>query len=154
MKKNLVTLVLCSFAFGLGLGLNNVAFSDGATVKIGYVNVAKLLTASKTLKAAEDTRTKEAKDLKKWFDDASLEIQKKQTPQEKQALAKKYESQLEQKRKTIKDAYVKKVNEVDKQLDSVITQKSKELGYTVVLRKDSVLFGGTDITSQIVPLVK
>ena len=46
------------------------------------------------------------------------------------------------------------MNVVDKQLDTAITQKAKAMGYDLVLRKDSVLFGGVDITDQILPLVK
>lgn len=154
MKKNLVTLVLCAFAFGLGFGLNNTAFSDAQRLKIGYVNVSQLLTASKVLKAAEDQRTKDTKEMLKWYDTASADIQKQSSASGRQALIKKYEAQLTQKKKTIKDAYSKKVSEVDSQLDKAITQKAKSLGYDIVLRKDSVLFGGTDITSQIMPLVK
>ncbi len=154
MKKSLTTLALCAFAFGLGFGLNNMAFSDATTTKIGYINVSKLLENSKVLKAAEEQRTKDTKEMLKWYDTASADIQKQATPQGRQALIKKYESQLTTKKKTIKDAYSKKVSEVDSQLEKVITQKSKALGYTLVLRKDSVLFGGVDITNQIVPLVK
>ncbi len=154
MKKNLVTLVLCSFAFGLGFGLNNIAFSDVAAPKIAYINVGKLLTASKTLKAAEDQRTKDTTEMLKWYDNASADIQKQSTQEAKNALIKKYEAELTKKKKTIKDAYAKKVSDVDKQLDTTITQKAKELGYTIVLRKDAVLFGGDDITAKILPSVK
>ena len=54
MKKSLLTFVLCSFAFGLGFGLNNIAFSDVQAPKVAYVNVGKLLSASKVLKSAEE----------------------------------------------------------------------------------------------------
>ena len=57
-------------------------------------------------------------------------------------------------KKTIKDTYAKKVTQVDKQLDTVITAKAKELGYDLVFRKDSILVGGTDITGHVLPLVK
>lgn len=154
MKKTLLTLTLCSFAFGLGFGLNNVAFSDVATSKIAYVNVGKLLSASKTLAAAEAEREKQTNDMLKWYDKASADIQKQQTEAGKQSLINKYEAQLTQKKKAIKDNYAKKVNAIDKQLDTAISQKAKAMGYDLVLRKDSVLFGGVDITSQILPSVK
>lgn len=154
MKKNVVTLVLCAFAFGVGFGLNNVAFSSAAAPKIAYINVSKLLQTSKVLKAAEDQRTRDTKEMLKWYDNASAEIQKQTSASAKQNMVKKYEADLTKKKKAIKDAYSKKVVEVDKQLDTVISQKAKSLGYTLVLRKDSVLFGGDDITNQIVPLVK
>ncbi len=154
MKKALLTMGLCAFAFGLGMGVNNIAFSDAAMPKIACVNVGQLLAASKTLKAAEDAKAKSTKDMLKWYNTASADIQKQKTKESKAAAIKKYEAQLTQKKKAIKDAYAKKVNAVDKQLDSVITQKAKGLGYTIVFRKDAVLYGGTDITSQILPLVK
>ena len=94
MKKNLVTLVLCSFAFGLGFGLNNVAFSNAPALKIAYVNVPKLLAASKTLKAAEQTRVKQTQEMLKWYDTASADIQKQSTKAGKESLIRKYEDQL------------------------------------------------------------
>ena len=84
MKKSLLTLVLCSFAFGLGFGFNNIAFSNVAASKVAYVDVTKLLSASKALKSAEDARTKQTQEMLKWYDSASADIQKviffKQSP--------------------------------------------------------------------------
>lgn len=154
MKKALLTLGLCSFAFALGMGFNNFAFSDASVPKIACVNVGQLLAASKTLKVAEDAKVKSTKDMLAWYDTASADINKQTTKETRAAAVKKYEAQLTQKKKAIKDAYAKKVNEVDKQLDTVITQKAQALGYTIVFRKDAVLYGGTDITSQILPSVK
>ena len=154
MKKNLLTLALCAFAFGLGFGANNIAFSNVNPAKVAYVNVPKLLAASKALKAAQDAQMKQTKDMLKWYDTASADIQKQTTKAGKDALIKKYEAQLTQKKKTIKDAYAKKVNQVDTQLDTAITTKAKAMGYNLVFRKDALLFGGTDITAQILPLVK
>lgn len=154
MKKNLLTLALCAFAFGLGFGANNIAFSNINPAKVAYVNVPKLLAASKTLKAAQDAQMKQTKEMLTWYDKASADIQKQTTKAEKEALIKKYEAQLTQKKKTIKDAYAKKVNQVDTQLDTAITTKAKAMGYNLVFRKDALLFGGTDITNEILPLVK
>lgn len=154
MKKSLSTMLLCSFAFGLGFGINNIAFSDGTPIKVGYVNVPKLLAASKTIKAADETKARQTKEMLAWYDTASADIQKQQTPQGRQALIKKYEAQLTSKKEAIKNEYVKKVTQVDAQLDTAINQKAKAMGYTLVFRKDSLLFGGDDITGQILPLVK
>lgn len=153
MKKSMLTLLLCSFAFGLGFGMNNIAFS-GTASKVAYVNVPKVLAASKTLKSAQEAQLKQTKEMLKWYDTASADIQKQKTKEGRDTLIKKYEAQLTTKKQTIKDAYTKKVNQVDKQLEDVITSKANALGYDLVLRKESVLVGGTDITAQILPLVK
>ena len=68
MKKSLLTIALCSFAFGLGFGVNNIAFSDVQPTKVAYVNVGKLLTASKTIKAAETARAKQTKEMLAWYE--------------------------------------------------------------------------------------
>jgi len=157
MKKNLLTLALCFFAFGLGFSFNNLAFSDGVSggnIKIGYVNVGELLKASKALKAAEEQRAKATGDMLKWYDNASADIQKQTTDAARKNLVKKYEAQLTQKKTAIRDAYAKKAAEIDKQLTSAINQKASDMGYNIVLKKDAVLFGGDDITPQILPLVK
>ncbi|MBQ8476380.1 OmpH family outer membrane protein [bacterium] len=154
MKKCLLTPILCAFAFGLGVGFNNFALSDIDSSKVAYVNVNKLIAGSKTIKQAQTAREKQTSEMLKWYDSASAEIQKQQTKEARQALIKKYEAQLTQKKKTIKDAYAKEIKKADEQIDSVITQKAKEMGYTLVFRSDSLLFGGTDITSHVLPSVK
>ena len=156
MKKNLLLLACGLFAFGLGFSVNNIAFSDGdsATYKVAVVNVDKLLSSSKALKSAEEQRVKSTNEMLKWYDTASADIQKQTTEDGKKNLIKKYEAQLTQKKKSIREAYDKKAVEIDKQLTSAINQKASNMGYNVVLKKDSVLFGGDDITAQILPLVK
>lgn len=153
MKKSLLTALLCAFAFGLGFGANNIAFSNVAASKIAYVNVGKLLTSSNTIKNAQATKTKQTQELQKLVTTANTEIQKA-AAKDKNAVAKKYETQVSAKKKAIQDAYTKKLMEVDKQLETAIAAKAKALGYDIVLRSDSVLYGSNDITSQIVPLVK
>jgi len=88
------------------------------------------------------------------LDSASLEIQKQDSKEKKDALVKKYEAQLTQKKKSIKDAYAKEINKADAQMEQVISQKAKELGYNLVFRRDALIFGGDDITSQVLPSVK
>ena len=154
MKRKILTLALCSFTFALGLGFNNIAFSDLKTQKIAYVEVTKLLSTSKALKSAESARTKSTNEMLKWYDTASADIKKQKTEAGQKALVKKYEAQLTQKKKTINDTYSKKVKQVDAQILNVIAQKAEALGYDVVLKSDIVLYGGDDITKEILPLVK
>ena len=154
MKKILMTMILCSFAFGLGLGMNNFAMSDIAGAKIAYIDVNKLLASSKVIKAAENTRQKETIDILKWYDAAAAEINSQQSKDARQKLINKYEAELTAKKKVTNDNYARKIKEADNQIDGVITQKAKELGYNLVFRRESLLFGGDDITSYVLPLVK
>ena len=107
MKKNLLTATLCALAFGLGFGINNIAFSNIDPAKVAYIDVDKLIVASKTLKSAQETQAKQTKEMLDWFEKASADIQKQQTKAGKDELIKKYEAQLTQKKKTISETYQK-----------------------------------------------
>ena len=154
MKKNLIALMLLIFAFGLGFGVNNIALSNIDSSKIAYIDINKLTLSSKTIKQAVANREKQTAEMLKWYDIASLEIQKQDTKENKDILVKKYEAQLTQKKKIIKDAYSKEINKANNQIETVISQKAKELGYEFVFRKDALIVGGTDITAHVLPLVK
>ena len=154
MKRNILTIALCILAFSLGIGINNFAFSDINTAKVAYVDVNKLVAASKTIKSAQATREKDTAQMLQWYDKASAEIQKQETGEKRKELIKKYEAQLTQKKKSIKQAYANVLNKADKQMEEAISKKASELGYSLVFRRDALIVGGDDITSQVLPLVK
>ena len=156
MKKILstFTLVICAFAFGLGVGVSSVAVAELGGLKVAYVDTQKLLSSSKAIKQAESAKEKQTQEILKWYNVAGEEIRQQNDPNVRDALVKKYEAQLVQKRKAVKDAYTSKITQADNQMDAVITQKAKELGYDFVFKKESLLFGGTDITAHVLPLVK
>ena len=154
MKKNLATLMLCIIAFGFGAGINNKAMSDTDKYQIAYVDVNKLVLSSKVINQAQTKRDNQTKEMLKWYDSANSEIQKQQSQEEKQALIKKYENELIQKKKSIKDEYTKEIAKADMQMEDAITRKGKELGYTLVFKKDSLIYGADDITAKVLPLIK
>jgi len=154
MNKNFTMAFSCIIAFIFGLGINNIAMSDIDINKIAYVDVNKLVASSNIIKQAQNIRDIQTREMLNWYDNANTEIQKQKTKETKDMLIKTYESQLQQKKKTIKENYTREVKKADNQMDSVIKQKAKELGYVLVFKKESLLYGGEDITSQILPLVK
>ena len=90
----------------------------------------------------------------KWYDSIDSQIKAKTKEEEKIALIKKYEPELKKKKDAIRKDYAAKIKAIDTQVSSAINQKAKDMGYTIVLKGDSVLFGGDDITSSVLPLVK
>lgn len=154
MKNNFLIPALCVLCFGMGIGINNIAMSDTNKTKIAFVDINRLIATSQNVKEAQNIRDIKTKEMLKWYDGASDEIEKQQTKEAKDMLIKKYEAQLTQKKKNIKDSYTKELIKADIQIESAISKKSKELGYNLVFRKDALIVGGEDITSQILPLVK
>ena len=153
MKKNLIVLPLCFLAFGLGFSVNNCALSN-VDNKIAVVDIQKLASASATVQNARKIREHQTKEMLNLYDSVSSEIQKQQTEELRQSLIKKYEAQLNQKKTSIQNSYTKELEKADNQISSVISQQANKSGYSIVLRKDGILFGGEDITSSILPYVK
>ena len=69
-------------------------------------------------------------------------------------MIKKYDVELAKKREANTKDYTKKLNEIDANVSQVITNYAKSKSYDMVLAKSNVLFGGIDITTEIIKLVK
>ena len=50
--------------------------------------------------------------------------------------------------------YAAKLKAIDESISSQIAAKAQEKGYNVVLSKGIVLYGGTDITSEVAKTIK
>ena len=50
--------------------------------------------------------------------------------------------------------YVKKLADIDKSISTTIQAQAKKTGYDLVLAKGVVLYGGTNITTEVQKLVK
>lgn len=67
---------------------------------------------------------------------------------------KKYNEDLAKKKEANAKEYTAKLAAIDKNISSTIAEQAKIKGYTLVLSKSSVLYGGEDITSEISKIVK
>ena len=147
MKKAL-TAVLLSAALGVG----NLAMAD--TV-IAVVDIQALVNKSSQVQALKKENEAKAKDLQKWLSTAQADIQKQQTQEGKEKLAKKYDEELKKKQETIKKDYAQKLQAIDKSMTAVIVNEAKAKGYDMVITKQGdVLYGGLDITKDLMKSVK
>ena len=127
MKKAL-TAVLLSAALGVG----NLAMAD--TV-IAVVDIQALVNKSSQVQALKKENEAKAKDLQKWLSTAQADIQKQQTQEGKEKLAKKYDEELKKKQETIKKDYAQKLQAIDKSMTAVIVNEAKAKGYDMVITK-------------------
>ena len=72
----------------------------------------------------------------------------------KKSLAESYEKQLKQKREANVKEYTTKLKAADANITAQIGKKATELGYTMVLPKSAVVWGGDDITDTILKVIK
>ena len=157
MKKSLAKVFVACFALGLGLGItsNNIAFSDiPSNFKVATVDVAKIISSSQQVKALKEEQLKNKTELETFVKNARAEVDKQTNAVKKKQMTEKYDRELNFKRKNMQSVYNQKLQKIESQINSVIAQRARAEGYSLILSKSSVLFGGTDITDSVSQLVK
>ena len=151
MKKNFkfaaITLTACALLMGC-----SAALAD--TGKVGIVDVPKIVSSSTQVQKLKDERNKKMTELSKWIETAKKDIDKQKTDAEKQKLVKKYDAELAKKREANDKDYSQKLINIDNNISQTISTYAKNNGYDVILAKTVVLYGGTDITDEIIKIVK
>lgn len=160
MKSKLtLTSLVALIAFISGAGFNNIAMSNTpaaqtSPIKIAVVDVNKVVSDSKEVKALKAQQDKKKDELVKWLETVKTDINKQSSNENKVKLAKKYDSELAKKQDANRKDYTKKLQTIDKNISAIINQTAKAQGYTIVFAKSSVLYGGDDITGVISKAVK
>lgn len=148
MKKIFVvmSILLLNFAF-----LNTVKAED---LKIAVVNVPKIVEASSQVQALKREQQSKMQEIQKWLDTVRADVQKQSTKENREKLIKKYDVEFTKKQDLINKSYATKLQAIDKSITETITKEAKTLGYNMVIAKSVVLYGGKDITSEIMKKVK
>lgn len=155
MNKQFIIGTSIALSFVLGVTAGNYAFSDQtANIKIGYVDLSKLIDSSSEIKALKNAQNKKSEELKEWINVARADVEKQKTKEGQQKLAQKYENDLIKKQENLSKSFQKELADIDKNMGNIIKERSKALGYDIVLNKSAVLYGGDDITANIQKYIK
>ena len=77
-----------------------------------------------------------------------------ESEEEKQTLVAEYNKQFAQRQNEIRDNYTQKLKDIENEITELISKAAQEKGYDMVLSKYIVLFGGDDITEEIMATVQ
>ncbi len=146
--KNLKYVV---FVLIFALTMNTAMAND---YKVAVVNLTQVVEASTQVKALKLEQQAKLKQLEAWLVTVKSDVEKQKTKENREKLIKKYDVEFVKKQNEIKAAYSKKLNDIDKSISEVIAKDAAAKGYNLVLPKGTVLFGGEDITSDIIKKVK
>jgi outer membrane protein len=164
MKKNIITALM-------GAGLVFTAFTGISQAKdsnVGFVDTQKIFQSSKLaealtsaqndVKVRESEFSKETLDKSKALEDARA---KKVTDTELKKMQDGFQKELEAKRaklEELKDSKQKELEEMSKklkvQVEDTIKAVAKEKQIDIVVDKQAVLFGGTDLTEDVIKKMK
>lgn len=150
MKSSLRKIVVSVFV----MSVMSVNTASADIDKIAVVDLQKVVSSSTQVKSLKEEQYKKATELEKWLQTVKKDIEKQSTPENKQKLIKKYDAELTRKREMNTNEYNKKLGEIDENVSRTIATFAKSKNYDLVLAKSNVLFGGIDITNEIMKLVK
>ena len=150
MKNQLKVLSVAALALGLGVGISNSAMTSATTVtSVAVVDVAQVINNNSQVKALKEKQEKKSAELKSWVESARADVEKQSTDAQKESLTQKYNKELQKKVEAQRNDLFKESAKIDQKIGAAITKKAQADGYSLVLVKGAVLFGGTDITEDI-----
>ena len=161
MKNKFKTLAISAILFGaLFIFSSNIANADTATtvapvtMKVAIVDIPKVVAQSKQVQALKEEQAKKLKELTTFLETAKADIAKQSSSASKERVTAKYEKEFAQKRELNAQDYNKKSAVIEQSIMAAITNYAKSKGYTLVLTKATVLYGGDDITAEVMKVVK
>ncbi len=155
MRNRMKFLVIGLTAFALGLGINNFAVSEiPSNYRVAVVDIPQVVSSSAQVQALKKEQQTKAQEVIKYIEKARKDVAATTDEKKKKALEEKYNKELVTKREAIEKEYAQKLHTIDANISNAIIENAKGNNYNLVLAKGVVLYGGTDITKEIIKVIK
>ncbi len=128
--------------------------SDKTYNKIAVVDVNKVVGQSKRVQDLKTEQETKIRELNMWLAGIKVDVESRKSEEEKQTLVAEYNKQFAQRQNEIRDNYTQKLKDIENEITELISKAAQEKGYDMVLSKYVVLFGGDDITEEIMATVQ
>ena len=124
------------------------------TKNIAVVDVNKVVGQSKRVQDLKNEQETKVRELNVWLAGVQVDVDSRKSDKEKQTLVAEYNKQFAQRQNEIRDNYTQKLKDIENEITELISKTAQEKGYDMVLSKYVVLFGGDDITEEIMATVQ
>ena len=124
------------------------------TKNIAVVDVNKVVGQSKRVQDLKNEQETKVRELNMWLAGVKVDVDSRKSDKEKQTLVAEYNKQVAQRQNEIRDNYTQKLKDIENEITELISKTAQEKGYDMVLSKYVVLFGGDDITEEIMATVQ
>ena len=128
--------------------------SDKTYNKIAVVDVNKVVGQSKRVQDLKTEQETKVRELNMWLAGIKVDVESRKSEEEKQTLVAEYNKQFAQRQNEIRDNYTQKLKDIENEITELISKAAQEKGYDMVLSKYVVLFGGDNITEEIMATVQ
>ena len=151
MRKNLGLMAAVIVVAGY-LSMGSAVMAKDFSVAI--VDVPQVVNASAQVQALKKDQQAKAEEIVKFVEKARKDVASITDANKKKAAEEKYNKELMAKKEKMDQDYAARLKALDTSISQQINEKAKADGYDLVLSKGIVLFGGNDITSEIIKVVK
>jgi Skp family chaperone for outer membrane proteins len=151
MKKGYVVLAV-AIAFVLG-----AAACCGlccSKSKVAVVDIISIVSKSEQVQNLKAQQAAQTEALGQWLQAAQEEVNKIKDDKQKDEKTKQYAAEFAQKRDAVVQQYSAMLADVDKSITETIIKVAKSKGYKVVLPKNLVIYGSSDITEEVEKEIK
>ena len=122
--------------------------------QVAIVDVPQVVNASAQVQALKKEQQNKANEIVKFIEKARKDVAAITDADKKKAAEEKYTKELQTKKEKMDKEYASKLKAIDASISQQIEAQAKLKGYDVVLSKGIVLYGGKDITSEIIKVIK
>jgi Skp family chaperone for outer membrane proteins len=141
------------YIFVLIIGLTVPVFSE-TWQKYAVIDVQQVTSSSKSVAKITREHNKDKKNLIKFVKESVSKLNKEKDKTKKEEMRVKLGEEIQSRKESMDAKYSAKLMEIDKQINSRLADLAKEKGYTLILVKDAVLYGGDNLTDEMVKLAK
>ena len=124
------------------------------TNNIAVVDIQAIVNSSAQVKALREAQVNKVNELNSWLQNAQNEVNAEQDKERQQALLQKYNAEFALKKRDIALQYQQELKTVSDNITQTVADEAKKKGFSMVIAKNIVVFGGEDITEEIAKIVK
>ena len=140
---------------GIVITTTNMAFSQGNNhSNIAVVDIQEIVKNYDKVNVLKENKKSKLLELQKFVEDARKQLAEEKDVTKKKNLEATYNKELLDRKTAINTDYQKQLAEIDKNITTVINNLAKSNNYDYVLVKNSVLYGGKDITNDVLKALK
>lgn len=127
---------------------------ETSPLSVAVVDVQAIVSVSSEVRSLKEEQALKTQELNQWLQKAQNEVNTEQDKIKQQALLQKYNAEFTLKQREIAVNYQEKLKVVCGNIEHTIAEEAKAKGYQLVLAKNVTIYGGKDITEDVIKIIK
>ena len=153
-KKNIKETNTTTETEGKAAMTSETTSSSLSSAKIAIVDVQALVNQTPSVWALRSEQQQNASIIQNWINGVNSQLNQIADQNTRQATAQQYQIELNKRQQMLQNVYALKIQAIDAELSKLVSDVATEKKLDYVFAKGTVVFGGTDITSDVAKLIK